>query len=241
MTDPVQAAILAAQQQAAATPAPAVPGTAVAAVDASTNALAVPGAKAAPLTMESLMMGSMTVDGWFKVKEYGLIVGDNPELFPSAKVIIDMTDGAGFISKMAIKGGNPAQYAYTTDMATAQGGGTWEAAQQRIRALDPKASPYRAVDLPMTVLEDILVAPNGAPEGTPKKLLAKAGQRLGYTTSTTNWANWETFYREVAAAGLLGKRVEVVIGSQRRTNKNNNAWGVMTFKLVGEVTQDDAE
>jgi hypothetical protein len=238
--DPVAAAIAAAQQTAAATPAVQHSQVTDVAVAGNTAVGAV-APKGAPLSMETLMMGSMSVDGWLKPKEYGLAVGDNPALFTSAKVYLDMTDGSGFISKMAIKGGNPAQYAYTTDLVTAMGGGTWEAAQARIRALDPKASPYRAVDLPFTVAVDIVAVPMGAPAGTPGIVLAKAGQKLGYTTSTTNWANWEAFYREVVQAGLVGKKVELTIGSQRRQNKNNNVWGVMTFALVGEVVAEETE
>lgn len=245
--DPVAAALAAAQQTAAATPAASIGvsaadngGTAVAVAPAQGGQVTTAQAGTA-LTMESLMMGSMSVDGWLKPKEYGLQVGDNPGLTTSIKVVLDMTEGLGFVSKMAIKGGNPAQYAYTTDLVNAVGGGSWNDAQARIRALDPKASPYRAVDLPFTLLEDVTVSPPGAPAGTNQTVVAKAGQRMGYTTSTTNWANWETFYRECAAAGLIGKRVELEIGSQRRTNKNNNVWGVMTFKLVGECVQDEAE
>lgn len=237
--DPVAAAIAAAQQTAAATPAPTNTVTDVAV--AGTTAVGAVAPKGAPLSMESLMLGSMSVDGWLKPKEYGLVIGDNPALFATAKVYLDLTDGAGFISKMAIKGGNPAQYAYTTDLTSAMGGGSWESAQARIRALDPKASPYRAVDLPFTVAEDIVAVPAGAPAGTPGTVLAKAGQKLGYTTSTTNWANWEAFYRECQQAGLIGKKVELTVGSQRRTNKNNNVWGVMTFQLVGEVVAEETE
>lgn len=238
--DPVAAAIAAAQQTAAATPAVShAPVTDVATT--GTTAVGAPAPKGTPLSMESLMLGSMSVDGWLKPKEYGLVVGDNPALVTSAKVYLDLTDGAGFISKMAIKGGNPAQYAYTTDLVNAMSGGSWEAAQARIRALDPKATPYRAVDLPFTVAEDIVSFPQGAPAGTPGTVLAKAGQKLGYTTSTTNWANWEAFYRECQQAGLIGKKVELTVGSQRRTNKNNNVWGVMTFTLVGEVVQEETE
>lgn len=235
--DAVEQAIAAAAQQAAATPAPTNTAVAV----ASPGGELAPSMGGTPLSMETLMMGSMSVDGWFKPKEFGLNVGDNPALVSTAKVMLDMTEGMGYISKMGIKGGNPAQYAYTTDMKTASGGGSWDAAQARIRTLDPKASPYRAVDLPMTILEEVFGSTPGAPEGTPKVSLAKPGQRLGYTTSTTNWANWETFYREVIAAGLKGKKVEVIIGAQRRVNPKGNVWGVMTFKLVGECVQDEGE
>lgn len=236
--DPVAAAIAAAQQQANATPSTVSVNTEVATL--ATGGQVTTAQKGTALSMESLMMGSMSVDGWFKPKEYGLAIGDNPGLVTQIRVALDLTEGVGFVSKMAIKGGNPAQYSYTTDLVNATGGGSWEQAQARIRALDPKASPYRAVDLPFTLLEDVKVCPPGA--GADKAVeVAKAGQRMGYTTSTTNWSNWETFYRDCASKGLIGKRVEVIIGSQRRTNKNNNVWGVMSFQLVGELVAEETE
>lgn len=234
MTDPIAAAMAAAAAQAAATPA-ATSTTAVAATTDQTTAVATTGQA---ISMESLMIGSMTVDGWIKPKEFGLLIGDKAEIIPKLKVMLDMTEGVGFIPKMAIKGGNPAQYAYTTNGATAIGGGSWPAAQERIRQLDPKAAAYRAVDLPFTLLEDAM---GFAPGNQTPVELAKAGQRLGYTTSTTNWANWETFYRECLNKGLKDKRVELFIGAQKRTNKNNNVWGVMTFELIGEVVSDESE
>lgn len=233
--DPIAAAVAAAAASAASTPAATSNNTAVAAATPGSTAVAAPAQK---LSMESLMIGSMTVDGWIKPKEFGLLIGDKAEIIPKLKVMLDMTEGTGFIPKMAIKGGNPAQYAYTQDGATAVGGGSWADAQARIRALDPKASAYRAVDLPFTLLENAIGFAPGQQVGVE---LAKAGQRLGYTTSTTNWGNWETFYREVANAGLLGKRVELFVGAQKRTNKNNNVWGVMTFELIGEVEADESE
>ncbi len=178
------------------------------------------------------MTGSINVDTWFKPKEFGLLIGDKQKLFKTAKVALDMTDGMGFVAKMGIKGGNPAQYAYTTDRATCVTGGSWEAAQNRIRSLDPKAAEYRCVDLPFVLLENIVS------EG---EVLAEAGTRVGYTTSTTNWKAWEAFHNECKKAGLLGKRVELVVGSERRTNKNNNVWGTMTFDLVGECVPEEVE
>ncbi|WKV22064.1 hypothetical protein Phage2-1_00063 [Achromobacter phage 2-1] len=183
--------------------------------------------------MDQLMAGGMTVDVWVKCKEFGLIVGQTQELVPSFKVYIDMTDGVGFSCKQSIKAGNPAQYWSTYDGAMSDKGIPWNEAIQKAVALDAKARPYRSVDVPMVLLEDIK-SPKGAE-------LAKAGQRLGYSTSTTNWAAWESFYKAVATAGLLGKCVEVNVGYEAKTNKNNNTWGIMTWELVGEMTQDESE
>ena len=185
------------------------------------------------MSMEALMAGGMTVDVWVKCKEFGLLVGQTTELVPEFKAYIDMTDGVGFSPKQSIKAGNPAQYWSTYDGAMSDKGIPWNEAIQKAVALDPKARPYRSVDVPMVLLEDVV-----SPKGT---VLAKAGNRLGYSTSTTNWAAWETFYKSVATAGHLGKCVEVKIGFESKSNKNGNTWGIMTWELIGEMSQEEGD
>lgn len=226
MTDPVKAAMERAQQAAAAAaPAPPLP-------PAYTGTVALAPVAAAPaavaLSMESMSQGSMSVDKWIKVKEDGLKIGDMAGLLESIDAVINMTAGMGFILKYGVKNGNPAQYAYSTDLANAAGGGTWPAALQRIQALNPStpASPYRCVDLPFKLTADVKVK---------DVVVAKAGDTLGYTTSTTNWKNWEEFYKDVDKAGLLGQDVAVKLTAQPRNNKAGNAWGVLKLELIGAV------
>lgn len=226
--DAIQQAMAAAAAAKAATEsaAPAQTGTSVANVPAQNMAMSAPVAPGPKLTMDTLSTGQMVVDMWLKPKEYGLLVGDKTKLFPKAKVVMDMTDGVGFIPKKGIKAGNPAQYKYTTDGVTCTSGGSWEAAVVQMKNLDSKAYEYRTVDLPFELLEDITV------DG---EILAKAGTKLGYTTSTTNWKAWEEFYTDVKNAGLLNEKVVVELGYQRRENANKNVWGIITFKLLGSA------
>ena len=219
MSDPIQEALKKAQEAQQSNP---LPGSQLATQQQGT--VAVSTAVPQKLSMESMSQGGMAVDKWFKVTEDGLKIGDSKLIVGGVLATIDMSEGSGFVLKFAIKGGNPAQYAYTTDMVNAVGGGSWEGAQARIRALEPKASPYRAVDLPFTLVEEV--------KDMGGVVVGQAGDTVGYTTSTTNWANWQQFHKEVAEAGLLGQRVTVKLTSQARSNKNNNKWGVMAFELV---------
>lgn len=236
---PVQQAMAAAKAaaEAQATLAAQAPANvAVATPGASNVSVAVaPGPK---MSMESVAGGGITVDAWFKVEKDGLRIGDSKVKFTDMPVTLDMTDGMGFIVKKGIKGGNPAQYAYTVDEVTAVAGGSWTDACARIRTLvgAQAASPYRCVDLPFDVPEDFAVThlPVGAKEAVTE-VVAKAGQRLGYTTSTTNWGAWEKFYRDVVAAGLMGKKVLLTVGFDYRTNPKGNEWGTMSFKLIGDA------
>jgi hypothetical protein len=238
MTDPVKEAMLRAQAAAAAAPqtsqAPAtIPTQEIAAVGPASTPVA--------LSMESMSQGSMSVDNWFKVKEDGLKIGDMAGLLESVEAVIDMTAGRGFILKYGVKNGNPAQYAYTVDLANANGGGTWAAAQARIQALNPStpAAPYRCVDLPFRLTQDVTKV-TGAGKAAVTTVIAKAGDMIGYTTSTTNWKNWETFYKDVDKAGLMGQEVRVKLTAQARTNKAGNNWGVLAIELLGAFEEEGA-
>lgn len=224
------AAAKAAQEAAqAAVQTPASTAVATVTQGAVSTAVVAPGKK---LSMDTVMTGQLNVDAWLKPKEFGLLVGDNSELFKNCVVSIEMKDGSGFVVKKGIKAGNPAQYFYTTDGVTCVSGGSWEAAVAKAKSIQPAAYEYRCVDLPFTLVEDIIV------DG---KTLAKAGMKLGYTTSTTNWKAWEAFYQECLQAGYDGETVRVKLGFERRENKSGNKWGIMTFELLGSMAEAEAE
>jgi hypothetical protein len=218
----INAAIEAAQA-AAAQQANAPAGTQV----ATTGAAATPAAYVKPgkaMTMEDLAGPSINVDTWLKVKYFGLLVGDDITFFDKMTVAIDMTDGSGFVPKMAIKFGSPnTTYKNSYDGVSCVGGGSWQEALELARRVDPKAKPYRSVDIPMVLLEDLT-----------KKDGSKfnAGTILGHSTSTTNWRHWESFYKACVEQGLLNKKVKVELGCEP-IKKGQNEWGVVTFKLLG--------
>ncbi len=245
---PIQQAVAAAQAASAAQAALASSGQtqaiqnqqggAVATVQGSNVSTAVAGPK---FTMEDVSGATMSVDAWFKPKFEGLKIGDHAAVFQGVKVSLNMVDGRGFVIKKGIKGGNPAQYAYTQDGTTCLTGGSWDAACAKMRALEPgkPTAEYRCVDLPFTCVEDFFVEKivSGKIE---KELVIKEGTSIGYTTSTTNWKAWEQFYNAVEKAGLMGSEVLLEVGSEPRTNKNKNEWGTMTFKLIGELAAETA-
>jgi hypothetical protein len=225
--DPIAAAIAKAQAAAAelsnlqAASAGAISTTVA---PAASTAVA-PVAPGKPVTMDDMLAGGISVDSWLGVKEFGLVVGPNKELFTDVmKVAIDMTAVA---PHFAIKFGNPPTYLKTYDRVICAQGGSWAQAIQRAQQVDPRAREYRSADLPMLLLHDVTLP-------KAKEPVLTAGTKLGYSLSTTNWAAWEAVYREALKAGLAGSVVEVELGSERRTNKNGNAWGIVTFKFMGE-------
>ncbi len=231
MSDAIQQAIAAAKAAQEATANAAAPANTAVATAPSTS-VATHSAPAPKLSMATVSTGALNVDAWIKPKEFGLLVGDSSDLFENAICSIDMTDGKGFVVKKGIKAGNPAQYAYTVDGVTAVTGGSWEAAIAKMKAINPTAYEYRCVDLPFVLLEDIVAK---------GKVLAKAGTKLGYTTSTTNWKAWEEFYSTCANANVLDELVKVKLGFEKRENKAGNKWGVLTFELISTMAEATAE
>lgn len=90
MTEAIQAAIEAAKATAARLPATPSRGT--------------------PFSLTDFSLGSMNVDAYLKVKEYGLVVGNAGVLLPEVTMTIDMKEVQ---VHQAIKFGNPAQYLKT--------------------------------------------------------------------------------------------------------------------------------
>jgi hypothetical protein len=220
VNDAIERARQAAGQQAA-NPA-GVPATAPAAGGQQVAGFAKPGT---PLTMADMAGASINVDVWLKVNEMGMRVGDDLTPHDSMVVAIDMTEGKGFVPKLAIKyGNNPVTYKNSYDGVTCQGGGTWVDALEAAKRVNSNARPYRSVDLPMVLLD---------PLTKKDKSLIAAGTILGHSTSTTNWVHWESFYKECLEKGLMNKTVKVKLVHEARS-KNSTNWGLIKFELIGE-------
>ena len=179
MSDAINDAIAAAQAAAAS----AVPaGATVPATQTQAALPATPQARGVPVTMDDLMVGSMQVDEWLKVKEFGLLIGTDATLITGT---INVTiDFAAVQPNYSIKYGNPAQYAKTYDRVTSAKGGTWAQAVQMAQMADPKAREYRSADLPMTLTADVVVNGKTVCEAG-KKLATRCRPPTGATTSSS--------------------------------------------------------
>lgn len=214
---PVDQAIAIARFQASNAPT-APTATDVAVVNTST-AVAMP-STGKKLTMDDLATGTMAVDDFLKVSQYGLLVGKEAKKpVETFKAKLKMVEGVGYVPNLTIKfGQNPVNYVKTYDEAKTLNGKSWQAELERISRIDSNAKPYPAADIALTLLEDA-----GA---------MKAGQCIGHTTATTSFKHFKKLVEEVREAGLTGKEVEVEVGYEARS-KNNNNWGELKFKLIG--------
>ena len=224
--NPVDLAIQQAKEQAAnsaANPAsqPAIDMVPVNAGQA--GGVAVYSAPSAPSLMD-LTQGAMSVDGYLKVKEFGLLVDSKPNLVEKMRVAIDTTEMNAFTG-VRFSIGNNVQYLKTYDGVNCSSGGTWTAALQRAQMADPACRPYTGADIAVTLLEDAKDA-KGA-------VVAETGVRLGHSTSITNKAAVGDFIKEITKQGLMGSVVEAELSFKPMTNKNGQSWGIITFNLIG--------
>ena len=184
-------------------------------------------------SMES--MGNSTgisnvVEGWIKVDEFGLSLNADRRKFGSMIVEIDMTEDGGFITKQTIKwGSSPVNYASRFDGMLSDKGEPWVEVVARAMRVDPKAKVFPSADIITKTIEDIKQGQEGKPAVDP----VKAGTKMGLGLSMSNWQNWVTFYKEVAAAGLLGTVVKVKLTAEEVTSsKNGHTWGVISFSIA---------
>jgi len=231
MTSAIQNAIARAKEAAAGAAASAPANLPATAPQAGTNVPAVPGRT---LSMDDIAGRGISVDSWIGVKEFGILAGKDRTLVPSVVVALDMHELA---VHLAVKFGNPPVYYKSYDGVTCAQGGSWADAVAKCMKSDPgNKGEYRAVDLPMTVLESVILE-----EKKQKKTVLEVGERIGHSTSTTNWRNWETFYKELVRANLHHSILKVELGYEAKSNPAGNRWGVLTFKFLGEIPREPAQ
>lgn len=200
--------------------------TAVVAAQTTTNTVA-QRAPAQRFTLDDLSGGSLDVDEFIKVKEYGLLIGNDPSLFD--EIIVDITLDEVQVNETIKYGKNPVIYLKTLDGVTCLQGGAWETALQKAAAAEPGARPYKSADIPMTLAKDLVFK---------GKTVAEAGTRLGHSTSTTNRANLQSFLADVARQGYSGQQVRVRLTAEARKSKGNT-WGVIKFDLLGLTAEQE--
>lgn len=224
MSDSIAAAIAAAQNAAANHVAAQAVATQT--VSTAVGAATTPGA---PLGLDDMMGGGVSVDHWLKVTQFGLTVGDKTKPLDKIEVYLDMSEIAyNFSVKYQLNGS--AVYHKTYDRQVDAQGGLWIETMRKAQQIDPKAYEYRSAEIPVTSAGDIL-----GQDG--KTVAAAAGERLGLTLSTTGWKKFQDFVRELARKGIDAKSatVKLTLGFEMKTKAGVNPWGVPTFLDVEEI------
>lgn len=226
----VDAAIQAAKEQASKTPSEAPTIDVYPQTQPGSNVQHYAPARA--MTIDDVSSYSLDVDAFVKVTEHGLEIKGKNGLVESLRVSID-TSLRGLAPFEGVRYGNPAVYLKSYDRVKCATGGSWADALEKVRRIDGNIRPYEGADIKMVALEDI--------KNMKGEVVAAKGTLLGHSTSITNKANLVDFFAAIKDAGLRDEVVEVIISSERRTNNKGNAWGVLSFKLVGQAGEPAAE
>ena len=206
--DPVQAAILQAQQAAAnSVPATVTPQ--------QSTAVAAAGNK--PSLADFSNMAS--VDLWLKVKEGGLQIGDDPKFHETLKVQLDFADIDVFYSA---SGGNPAQYEKSRDRVLSESGKPWSQALNDLSKYAGKqVRDFLSATLPFTLLDDA--------QGRNSKV--EAGTVIGYTLPYTGAQEFAKLQKKMVKEGwsVDDGIYEVTLSSIPAKNGAGNNYGKIQF------------
>lgn len=216
--DAINAAIAQAKNAAADVLPPAAPAPAL-----QTQTYAAP-APAAPAQKLSLMdvadAARPTVDHYLKVNASGILIGKdvkNPQ--DEIEVELVLTEAQFFWGVRENK-----NYRRSIDRVTEEKtGAPWASVVAECRRLDTKCKgDYKAADIPMTLVNDVKTLKGDA-------VLAKAGAKVGYTTSITGFYPFEELVKNAVKAGQASIKLRGKLKHDPKSKDSEN-WGIILFQ-----------
>ncbi|MES0134552.1 hypothetical protein NKJ88_06250 [Mesorhizobium sp. M0016] len=222
----IEAAIAAAKNAAANAPAEANANMGGGGQVQNYQQPSVPAQRGPALGVDDMLGGSINVDAWLKVNEYGLQIGADTTLFETVDAILDLSEISYCYS---VRYGNPATYEKTYDRLTnARGGGSWFDTLAKAQRIDPKAGEFRSADIPFTVVGDY--------KNKKGDVLIEDGKTLGHSISMTGWKGFQKFIRDIAGKGIdiRGAKIALKIGYNVEKNAKGT-WGTLVFTDVAVV------
>jgi hypothetical protein len=178
-------------------------------------------------TRELLAQGSnnMQVKTFLKVDRVAFLLGKDDTLFKEFEVEFRMSEVVAFFGLRY--GSTPARYERSLDRrVNARNGKDWAQCIAEAQRLDQRCrGDYRCVDVPFTVLKDY--------KSDSGEVLVAAGEKIGWTSSITNFKDFEQFAKDIydmIDAGIVGEDVLLrgKIKHEKRTG-GDNAYGALTF------------
>lgn len=182
---------------------------------------------AKPSLATAIQGGGMDVDEYFQVKAEGFRIGkDFKGLLEELTVEIDMTEVQVMYSARSEIGGNTT-FIRSYDGVTTSDGRNFDLACKQLEARGGKYSGvYESAEVPCTILEDV--------KDPKSSLVVEEGTTVGYTPSVTGFKPLRKFLKDLAKRdpALLEETLKVKLVHEKKTNSNNNEWGVLKFELV---------
>ncbi len=168
------------------------------------------------------------VDEYILSKPEGLKISrDMKGLLDSIDVQIDMSDVVPIIQVRANSGGNTTFVKSYDGVTTSTGQNLYAEIDRLTRSHEKVDGPYPSVEIPVTLIKDVK---------DPKSTLTfEADTELGYTPSMTGFKEFQKFMKAMKKAGRpLTDTVNVRLHAEKKTNINNNEWGVIRFELLAD-------
>lgn len=176
------------------------------------------------LTLDDLDQNGMAVDMMLKIKTGSMFLDKEEVNSPlMAKVLWEECK-----VKQTIKvdlGGGKTEYYHTYDGVNEIRGGTYDSKVRYCQRIDPSAFSYVSVDLVLELTEDAKDAKGN--------VVAKAGTRLGHSTSATARKSIKDFRAECKKAGIDTNTGVANVKISLETKKNDKfTWKIPVFELV---------
>jgi len=227
MSNQIDDAIAAAEAKAAETT-----GTDVATTQSGGELAQAPQGGALDMSLTGfLKSGGLSPDKWVQVKDTGFRLDKNEKaLIEEVEVDIDFINVKLFQGLRIALLGNKYEYIKTYDGRTeAKTGQAWGAAvaEANGRSISPQ-NPYRGADILMVNTSEV----------TQGKSKIEAGTKLGYTTSITGFAPFQSFLAGLIEAGKVtvgadGQSLSGTVRTKVTHEAKSNAdyeWGILNFE-----------
>lgn len=167
------------------------------------------------------------VENYLLPKTEGLKIGNDMKgLLDEVVGIVDMSDVVVISQIRANTGGNTT-FVKSYDGVTTAGGQNFLGELARLQKTNDKVDgPYDTAEIPFELDADVK-----DPKGTA---VYEEGLELGYTPSLTGYKEFQRFMKKLTKQdpALLEARLKVKFIHEKKTNSNNNEWGVVRFELL---------
>jgi hypothetical protein len=173
--------------------------------------------------------GGIRPDKWLQVKDAGIRIDRDDKAFvESFTGTLDLSEVKLFWGSRAEFAGNNVQYAKSYDGKLTDKGENFNQVLAEFKASSVKdASPYRGADVLVTLDEAV----------TQGKTVVDEGTRVGYSTSITGFAPFQSFLAAMKKQGLLraegdGEVVRVKVTHKLKTNPKGQDYGILLFDKI---------
>jgi hypothetical protein len=177
--------------------------------------------------------GGIRPDKWLQVKDAGIRIDrDDKGYITEFTGDLDLGEVLLFWGARAEFAGNNVQYTKSYDGVTTTKGENFNQVLADFKANSMKnADPYRGADIQVELTEDVVQG----------KATIPAGTKVGYSTSITGFAPFQSFLASMVKQGkarsgpggtIVGEVVRVKVTHEVRTNKANQDYGILQFALA---------